>query len=347
MGASVKKERDVGLDLVRVVATLLVVLGHYSLALQARGEDGYINYGLYYANGEMSLAAVAMFLVLSGAVLWRNDSRCKNWWAFFKKRWLSLFPIFYIAWLAAYFMRVCKSGNLLWGGHPAKMLLTLIGMDSYLAYRVTGYGLVGEWFFGAIVLLYLLFPVLCWCFRKHPLLTMALAVAAYIALLFWYPLQISRNRNLVVCITTFLLGFCLERWPVFRRWPAVVAAGMGFAVMFLVPLHLPGPLPYTLTGVCLLVVLRALGPIIRRYGPLCRAVTWLARYSFAVILVHHILLNELAAHIPGPFYIWRGSLFLAVTLVASLGFGVALKVCSDHLIATVRGRVHRQREEQL
>ena len=347
MGASVKKERDVGLDLVRVVATLIVVCGHYSFALGRRGEEGYTNYLAFFVNGEWPLAAVSMFLALSGAVLWQNDRGCTNWKGFFKRRWLTLYPVFYLAWAGAYFAQVCSTGRLFWGGHPAKLLLTLVGMDNYLAYRVPGYGLVGEWFFGAIVLLYLLFPVLCRCFERRPALTMAAAGGAYAVLLFWYPLQIDPHRNLVTCVFTFLCGFCIQRWRCLRQ-PAVAAGAAAVVVLMrTVPLHLPSPLGDTLTGLCLLLAIQALGTPLQRSAAASRCIIWLSRYTFPVILVHHVLAVSLAAHIPGPFYIWRGSLFLAVTLVASLGFGVALKVCSDHLIATVRGRVHRQREEQL
>ena len=349
MNTSAKRERDVGLDLVRVAATVMVVCGHYSFALGRRKVEGFTNFGAFYANGEWPLAAVSMFLALSGAVLWRRYQGCKDWRTFFKKRWLTLFPIFYIAWLAVYFFKVCQTGRLFWGGNPTKLLLTLVGMDNYFAYRVAGYGLVGEWFFGAIVFLYLLFPLLQWLFGRWPAATMAAALGAYGVLLFWYPLQIDPQRNLVTCVTLFLCGFCLERWPLARKPLWAVPALAMLAVLAKMPLGLPRPLGDTLTGLCLLAALRALGPLVERCAPVRRLTVWLSGYSFPVILVHHQIAVALAANIPAPFYLWRGSLFLALTLAASLGFGVALKVCSDRLVHTVGGlwAKHQGKEEKI
>lgn len=39
------------------------------------------------------------------------------------------------------------------------MLLSLLGMDGYFQYRGPNYYLIGEWFFGAIVFLYILYPL--------------------------------------------------------------------------------------------------------------------------------------------------------------------------------------------
>lgn len=338
--------RDFGLDLVRVAATVIVICGHYSFALGRRGEEGFTNYLAFFPNGEWPLAAVTMFLALSGAVLWPRYHGCTHWAAFYQKRWRSLFPPFYLAWLGAAFAQTCRTGRVFWGGHPAKLLLTAIGMDNYLAYRIPGYGLVGEWFFGAIVLLYLLFPALCRCFGRHPLLTLAAAGAGYTVLLFWYPLQIDPHRNLVTCLFTFLLGCCIGRWPALRSPAVAGAAACGVLVLAKVPLHLPSPLGDTLTGMCLLLALQGLGGLLGRRAAVRRAVTWLSGRTFPMILVHHVLATALAANIPGPFTVLRGSLFLALTLAGSLGFGLALETCSGRLMEAAGRWARKKREER-
>ena len=85
---------------------------------------------------------------------------------FFKKRWLSIFPMFYIAWTVMYIINSLRVGSWFWGGPRRNFLLSAIGMDGYFLHLGMNYYNLGEWFLGGIILLYLLYPLLLFLWNK-------------------------------------------------------------------------------------------------------------------------------------------------------------------------------------
>ena len=112
-----------------------------------------------YANGNWGSIFVGIFFLISGGVLYLNYPSAANLKSFYYKRWKAIFPMFYVTWLYYYLNAVIAAGTPFYNGSPWTLLLTAVGLDGYLAYRIPGYYIVGEWFLGAIVLLYCLYPL--------------------------------------------------------------------------------------------------------------------------------------------------------------------------------------------
>ena len=140
------------MDFIRAVCAIIVVCYHFSCACEIFELQGSGNILYRYANGTWGEMAVSVFFMLSGAVMIYNYQGKKLELAmFYKKRWLSLFPMFYVMWILMYVIKASVNHNWFWGGEPKLMLLSLFGMDGYFYYRQPNYHSIGEWFLGAII----------------------------------------------------------------------------------------------------------------------------------------------------------------------------------------------------
>ena len=158
-----KKERIESFDFMRSVTAWIIVIYHFACICNTTPQYG--NFPLFYthANGVWGEnTSVNIFFMLSGASLYYNYSSLKfsslktYYWGRFK----GLFPMFYMLWFFLFYQKAVTGGTLFYNGSPKTMLLTLCGMDGYLSYRYPqNYYFIGEWFLGALVCLYLLYPV--------------------------------------------------------------------------------------------------------------------------------------------------------------------------------------------
>lgn len=91
--------------------------------------------------------------------------------------------MFYMLWLFLYYKQVCGVKHLFYNGNPKYLLLTLFGMDGYMSYRYTpNYYFIGEWFLGALILLYLCYPLLTWCMEHAKILTTLVLLGGFASL---------------------------------------------------------------------------------------------------------------------------------------------------------------------
>ena len=162
-----KKKHYYELDFIRAVCAVIVVCYHFTCALDIFEIQGFQNILYMYPNGRWGEMAVSVFFMLSGAALIYNyGGRKLNVTEFYKKRWLNLFPMFYVMWVLMYVIKASAAQNGLWGGEPKLLLLSLFGMDGYFYYKQPNYHSIGEWFLGAIIFLYILFPLIKKLFER-------------------------------------------------------------------------------------------------------------------------------------------------------------------------------------
>ena len=105
-----------------------------------------------------------------------------------------------------YLNRAFTLHKLLFRGHWIKFIYTIIGLDGYLYYRIKTYFILGEWFLGAIIIIYILYPLLLMLIYKKILLF-------YLILIFGYYLMLQTNLfimkneiNIITCISSFYFG---------------------------------------------------------------------------------------------------------------------------------------------
>ena len=158
-----KKERIFYIDLIRVICMVLIVIYHFPLSFYMGGRD--VLHGT--ANGSWGDPVVYVFFMISGAALFSTYGRKRDFRIgdYYKKRIMSIYPLFYIAYVLGFMYVFWQRGSTY--DIPAwSIIWTVIGFDGYLNSIVPTFTTVGEWFLGALIIIYALFPPLLYLVRK-------------------------------------------------------------------------------------------------------------------------------------------------------------------------------------
>lgn len=336
-----QKPRLLSLDVIRVLSVGLVVLFHFGMFVN--------EYGIYWrpfpvqAGGVFyGSIGVSLFFVLSGATLsYSGAGKPFSLKAYYKKRFLTLFPAFYIAYGAAFLYLFYMTGTIVPQAPKWTFLFTLLGMDGHLSRLIPNYYLVGEWFLGTIILLYLVYPLVAWIVKRYQKKALAAAALCYLAGVYVYQYPgIPVEWNAAVRIPEMAWGiYLMDRYMDTGRLPgrramllalAVLAAALAFPV--------PGYMIYNITaaGVSAFTLLfSAAGRVKGRR--LSMAVSWVSRYSYGIFLCHHVVLQQVCikwkdrgfstTELACLFLTVLIAIGLAAVLVTKGGEGLARLIC--------------------
>lgn len=293
-----KKERIDSFDFMRSITAWIIVIYHFACMCNAAPQHA--NFPLFYthANGVWGEnTSVNIFFMLSGASLYYNHdsvklSSLKN---YYWSRFRGLFPMFYMIWFFLYYQRAISAGNLFYNGSPKYMLLTLGGMDGYLSYRYPqNYYFIGEWFLGALVCLYLLYPVLTWCMKHCKILTTLFLGGATLALHWPMPyFLIQRERNLLVCLFAFWLGmlFMEYRDRLNLKWMTALFGSIALILIFVkVPID-----PYLcaqMISIGLFLLFYTAGVAIMKSEKIKPFFQYTGKISYAIFLLQHVVMGQ-------------------------------------------------------
>lgn len=219
----------------------------------------------------------SLFFIVSGASLALTVPAEQNPAQFYKRRARAVYPLFWLAWFVVFSYRFVAHPGSFGGARTVTLVLTLLGLDNF----AVAAGWVGTDF--ACVGEWFLGSIL-FLYLLFPLLQRGLRKRPWLT---W-------ALTLAVCIPVHLLG-----WD--ARLVAVHIPEFLFGMTFL-----------TLAGRTRYI----LAPLLDRPWP--RVVgAQLAKISYAVFLVHHVLIQELAAHFDLAVLSRRDTAFLFVVYLAA------------------------------
>lgn len=114
---------------------------------------------------------------------------------FFKKRVISLYPMFWIAYFNAFLYFFYINGSINHSVPKESLILTMLGMDGYLLYKIPNFYILGEWFLGCIILIYILFPILRKFIIEKPKILLIFVSIFYIVFVKNYNFKMQIDRN--------------------------------------------------------------------------------------------------------------------------------------------------------
>lgn len=291
-----KKERILGFDFIRAVSALLIILYHVIRQFEIIPGWDHFPLSSLGPNGDWGhFTVVALFFMLSAASLLRNYPRLerKDLKRFYWKRWKSIFPAFYLVWIVCFVSTAVKNGVLTWGGQPYLILLSVIGEDGYAKYLGLphDYYLIGEWFLGVIILLYLLYPLLLFLYRK---VFWIATVGIFAAFLLMY------KETFLTYVFSFWCGFLYLRFRDSlqkRKWIGLFSLGLAlFFFLFPFPV-LFAVQSTTLSGVFFFVFLDWIAPYVLRLPPLRAFILYTSGLSYELFLVHHQVIFSISGYL--------------------------------------------------
>jgi len=197
------------------------------------------------------------------------------------------------------------NGDALVGTDISKVLITVFGLDGYLGSKIKTYYLVGEWFTGFILILYVFSQPAIYLAKKNPLALIVLAtISSWLSILLsedifnnfflWNkePLWNPTSR-----LMEFSFGIITSLYLLKSNFKMNIAATVSVFYLFLLFLLKVNLLQFTLLGTtfCIaafMIVLKAL--MLIRFNPhFSCVINFLSKYSFLAFLFHHQVIMQI------------------------------------------------------
>ena len=340
------------MSVLRLLSLMGVVYYHTLVTLYLQGVRQKDTIEAMYANVNMNFPAigVGLFLMLSGGGLMMSSRKKADFSVkdFYKGRFLRILIPFYISYIL-YSIYLFLIGfefpvyfESLTGVKPSPLcfIFTLLGMDGYLSiFNIPTFTLMlGEWFLGCLIPMYIVFPLLRKCIMKNRNLTLIIATIYYIIALATYRYmpwaEVPSYNNFTIKIYDFILGmFLVEVMDRIPKWTAAIGVALlGFYLLY------PAKLPIDMTPSIVILavgtffIFLALEGLFKKMPHFMKVVNVLSAYSYTYFLFHHIVIGQacIYANKHGDLSSNKNLLllFLAQILITS-AVAVLVKVLSD------------------
>lgn len=323
------------IEFIRAVCAIGIICFHF-----AHGADININFAVDTANGAVGSILVVVFFALSGGVLYYNHPYITSISRFYYKRWKAIFPSFYIAYSGLYLIKVHRGAAFFYDSEaaPWTIVLSVLGIDGYFEYAIHDYYILGEWFLGAIIMLYICYPILVYAINKMPIRSACLLLAGYIWVMRYDRFEISQFRNLISCVCMFYVGMIIMKYrDVWEKRITIIgmAATVIALVLFVVPIpYLPQAMAAHITGLILFASLYWIGMVVMRFAIPKRILSELGAISYQIFLLQHVVI-ELILKIYQPTNNAEYYVTLIITIVVTILFSELLALITRMLIHSV------------
>ena len=232
-----KKNYD-WIDTIRVLSTLLIIIFHYGCILLENPNlhETMIKYCLGLGH-----IGVAAFFGISGYLVVNSLDRSKSVLDFYRRKIIRVIlpftAIYILAVVALFFLNVIK--------HPfipmffsEAMIVGLVPIDLNITkfFNVPHFFIIGEWFIGTIIWMYLVAPPIYKLLKKNVALTLIVSIiVACMSVDFFMDLQMqNRIFNVqtifIVRLPEFILGMILFLYKDKIFKPAPMAVGIALTV---------------------------------------------------------------------------------------------------------------------
>lgn len=288
MTTKIDNKRDTGYDFIRFFATLLIVIHHFyttcrDLKIVTNENVKYIiNHGATGFGG----VGVALFFILSGAVLWMTNKNISII-DFLKKRFTRICIPQWIGFVSAALLTIAAGREIdcdFWGGIISFLGLNYAGAF-WKQFDIKTVWLIGEWFTAVIILLYVLFPLLRWAFAKHRIISTIIITTIFLLNL---KFQILTYRGGWFSITNGLmflwLGMLFEEYKdiICNKKVLIPLAIFAIAFWYLNPRELFG-----FKYLSCFVFSISLFILLYQVKLTSKFIQYISKYNYEIYLVHH------------------------------------------------------------
>lgn len=303
-----KKKLD-GIIFTRACCCVGVVIFHYFC--HSRGDFKLLQ---NTANSSFGFIFVTGFFNISGAILYYNYPFIKSIKSFYFKRWKSIFPAFYICYLYCFFSLSIRFRKLLFKFKLKKLFVTILGLDGYFLYRSRTYYLLGEWFLGAIIIIYILYPIISFVVTKNFFGSLLIIFFLNIFMYFTNFFIIIKSRNIITCITSFYFGIISVKFKkfFFMNNISFIISFVIFILLSTIKIY-PLEIIFQIQGFSFFIALTKIGQYVipKKYGIIFIKINNL---SYSIYLIHHRILYDLFS-LNNPLEWYSHILYLSLALL--------------------------------
>ncbi len=313
------------LDVIRVFSLLLIICYHFDAGINDVHPGVPLVGKLVVFRQSIGDLGVALFIMLSGAALMLPGDRAFNLVTFFKKRILAIYPSYWICYLAVsvflFFLRGVAQGR----SEYWKFILTLFAMDGYLGAIIQNdYYLIGEWFVGFIIVMYLFFPILRLAANRFPISAAGglLLLMGFIDHYYGHLFRFPEIRNPFIRLPDFFFGMCFVKYIYPKKKIVLPASLIIFVVYVRWGEALPPPyasLFAAMSVFCIIGLAAEYMPGREFFAPyIARA----SKLSFIAFLIHHWVIYLSLGRINAA-QLSKIEIYYLFAIVVGLSFGIA------------------------
>lgn len=264
-------------------------------------------FGIYLGDFGSSL-----FFMVSGAALALTVPETQSPLVFYKKRAKAIYPLFWLAWGICFSLRFLAKPGYYAAAKSPTLILTVLGLDNFaVAAGWVGmdFACVGEWFLGSILFLYLLFPLLSRGLRRVPLLTWLFALVVCLPI-HWMGLD---AHLVAIHLLEFLFG--MQYLSMKKKHKVITAVACMAGTVMLA--NVDSKITCALFSAVAFTLLAGVSKWLDYPWP--RAIcAKLAKISYAVFLVHHVLIQRMAEQFDLAALTRRDTAFLFLIYLAAV-----------------------------
>ena len=207
--------------------------------------------------------------------------------------------------------------KLFYKGHWSKLIFTLIGLDGYLCYRIDTYFTVGEWFIGAIIIIYILYPLILWMMNKNIFIIHLLIIIGYYIMYQTNFFIIIKDINIITCINSFYFGVLLIKYKktfIDNFYVKIISLFL-FLLLYSIKIS-KFILLCQIQGFSLFIILVNLGRYILSKRKL-KIINYINDISYSIFLYHHhVIFYILRKKNPTEWYLHI--ILLGITIILTL-----------------------------
>lgn len=334
------KKRIFGFDFIRMIATISIVIIHYNaiyLYLNPQRTDLTVLTNTF-SNIYLGAWGVSLFFILSGASLMYVYQDKLDLKIFYKKRFMSIYPMFWIAYIIVLLVQFYLYKGFSFGQAPiSNFILTIIGFDGNLMTIVPTFYILGEWFLGCIIAMYIVFPILKFLVDKVPLLTASLILIIFIYMENYYSLPLARDvifltRLPELCFGMYFVKYIKKiKFSVFLMSIAVIIAN------WLIKPTIPNDIQVLYIGITSFNVLMYISDYLKHTRVIVDISNYISKYSYPIFLTHHVII----AYVTSTFFLEglskKGSYVLfVICFILTLLASKLLYVLEKKVVSMVR-----------
>ena len=322
---NISKKNIKGIIFARALCCLGIVFFHYFSK-----NNGNFKLVRKTANSTFGFIFVTSFFCISGTVLYYNYPKIISLKTFYFKRWKSIFPPFYIYYLFHLKEILPLKKNYIKNNWP-NFFFTLIGMDQYLSYKFKTIGLIGEWFLGAIIIIYILYPILLYLMNINILVINFIVFAGFIIMHKTNFFKIHRDMNIITCINSFYFGMLVIKFPkLFFKNKIVFFISL---IIFLILYFYKVPFSMIINqiqGFSLYIILVYFGEyvMLSRFKGIFMLINNL---SYNIFLIHHNIIRYIFG-IYNPIKWYLHLILLGITFILTIIFSKLLQIIVNSII---------------
>lgn len=293
-----KKDRLFYLDFIRAIAAISIVITHFNavylymdppLPMKAVITSTVSN--IYIGNWGVSL-----FFIISGASLMYVYEEHINLKTYFEKRFFSIYPMFWMAYGFGFLYLFYKYKSIFAGAGIPKFnfIYTILGLDGFLLEEIPTYYILGEWFLGTIIMIYIVFPIIRKLINNKPLLLWIGILIIYVYMIWFYEFDFNKAKLLTTRLPELVFGmyFVKKRMRV-KPLPAIFAFLIILINWILKP-NFDDSLQTTYIGISSFIVLVFISYYFEnRFTRFFSSKV--SKYSYPIFLVHHVIISQMMA----------------------------------------------------